>query len=202
MRPLCFFDYTCGYSFRLWRWIEEQVRPGDPALPAPDWRPFSLKEVNRDGATSVFEEIDDPSLSVLALAVGAALAGGAGDFASYHSSAFRAFHESDHRVARDDLLRIAAEAGADASELWRERGTWIDAVATSHHEGVARWGVFGTPTLVLDDAAVYLKMASLPASADEGARLWGALATLVVSHPDLLEIKRPVAPQSAPGAAP
>lgn len=202
MRPLCFFDYTCGYSFRIWRWIEEQVRVDDPTILLPEWRPFSLKEVNRDGAASVFEAVDDPALSVLALAVGAALAGGAGDFGSYHSSAFEAFHTSDHRVTRDDLLRMAEDAGADATRLWRDRSRWIDAVATSHHDGIARWGVFGTPTLVLDDAAVYLKMASIPSSADEGARLWGALTTLVVSHPDLLEIKRPAAPQSGPGAAP
>lgn len=44
MELACYYDFTCGYSDRAWRWIE-RMRAAGTELHV-DWRPFVLKEVS------------------------------------------------------------------------------------------------------------------------------------------------------------
>jgi hypothetical protein len=195
MQARCYFDYTCAYSFRVWRWLGGQVRPLRPDLEL-EWVGFSLKEANRADGESVFAEVGDPRLSVVALALAAAARERGGE--RFHDGAFSAFHSGGPRVTRDDLLALAVRDGVDVDRFWRERRVWIDRVASEHSAAVQRWGVFGTPTLVIDDEAVYLKIGEVPADERQGVRLWEAVETLAVQHPDLVEIKRPVVPAARP----
>jgi hypothetical protein len=72
------------------------------------------------------------------------------------------------------------------------KATWVSSVAREHAAASKRWGVFGTPTLVLDDkAAVYLKLSEPPPTEEKACKLWEALWTISVTHPEIVEIKRP-----------
>lgn len=186
MQVNCYYDYTCPYSYRAFVWLEA-VRAAGPHLEV-FWRTFSLKELNREpGSPSAFADAENASVSVLALAL--AQAAREVDFDRYHRAVFSAMHAEGRRLGQDDLLRFAAEAGVDGEGLDWSR--WLGALATEHREGAARFGVFGTPTLVLDgEAVVFLKLAEPPATG-EAIPLWQSLCTLARCHPELLEIKRP-----------
>jgi hypothetical protein len=72
------------------------------------------------------------------------------------------------------------------------KATWVSSVAREHAAASKRWGVFGTPMLVLDDkAAVYLKLSEPPPTEEKACKLWEALWTISVTHPEIVEIKRP-----------
>lgn len=198
MRLTVFYDYTCGYSFRVWRWLDG-VRGRRDDLEVR-WATFSLKEANREeGAPSLFEDDEISSISVLALALGHAAR--ERDFEGYHRSVFEAMHGEGARLERGDLLRVAAATGVDVAAFERERPRWLRAVAGEHAGARDGWGVFGTPTLVLGDgSAVFLKFAEQP-EPEDAERLLDALWTISVSHPELVEIKRPARQRESQGAS-
>jgi 2-hydroxychromene-2-carboxylate isomerase len=188
MKVSCYYDYTCAYSYKAMVWLKRLRQQGTTLDVA--WRTFSLKEANRDRDTA--SPFDDPgisSISVLALAL--AHAAREADFETYHRSVFKAMHHDGRHLDEGDLLALATVAGVDTAAFEQDRARWLRSVAQEHREGVARFGVFGTPTFVLEDqAVVFLKLADPPASGEE-MQLWQAICALARCHPELLEIKRP-----------
>lgn len=188
MKVTCFYDYTCVYSYRAWRWLDA-LATAIPVLEV-SWAPFSLREINRPpDEPSLFEDESSGRISVFALAL--AHAAREADFDSYHRTVFGLMHQKHVRLRREDLLEVAAESGVDTGAFERDTARWVAAVAAEHSNGRDRWEVFGTPTLVLaDESAVYLKLAEIP-QAEQAEELWRALWTISVTHPELVEIKRP-----------
>lgn len=184
MRQLiCYFDYTCSYSYKAWLWLEE-VASGHKI--SVEWRPFLLKEVNREpGERSYFDRETIESVALLALALSIAARGQ--HHTTYHERTFRAMHEDEERPDEAGIYEIARDAGVDVDAFRNEQRRWIEAVASEHRLATTRWGVFGTPTLVIEENAVYLKLDSPPA--DPGG-FWIALETMALSHPELIELKR------------
>lgn len=72
MELVCYFDFTCSYSYRAWLWFERLRAEGiDLAI---RWRGFVLKEVNRGkDEPSLLVGPTIESVAVLALAVAQAL---------------------------------------------------------------------------------------------------------------------------------
>lgn len=186
-----FFDYTCPYSYRALPWIEAVVQAGRDV--AVCWRTFSLKEANHDqGTPSPFDDPGISSISVLALAL--AHAARKAEFDRYHRSVFEAMHRDGPRLGEGELLALSAAAGVDVRTFEQQRPRWLAAVAQDHREGVVRYGVFGTPTLVLDEAeVVFVKLSSTPQRGQE-LGLWESLRTVAQCFPELVEIKRPLSP--------
>ncbi|MHB8718658.1 MAG: mycothiol-dependent nitroreductase Rv2466c family protein [Candidatus Dormibacteria bacterium] len=189
MKVTCFYDYTCPYSWRAYRWLSAAQRAGADVV--VEWRTFSLKEANRDpAAISPFDDLGIASTSVLALAL--AHAARRVDFPRYHHAVFAGMHEDDRHLGEDDLLTVAGAAGVDVAAFNRERPAWLAAVAAEHRDARDRHGVFGTPTLVVGTGATaYVKLAEVP-EGERAGELWRALCTLATCYPELLEIKRPV----------
>jgi 2-hydroxychromene-2-carboxylate isomerase len=195
-RITVYYDYTCPYSYRALRWLECVKQTG--RVLALTWRTFSLKEVNRRAEEDSFLS-DTPvqSVSILALMLAKAAQAQAQAtevFEKYHSEVFEAMHGQHRKLEREDLLSLARGAGlgVDRFETAGALRKWLAAVRTDHREGVERWKVFGTPTLVFEDQmAVYLKFAAVPPSAEEAAEVLDALLCLARCHPELVEIKYP-----------
>lgn len=183
MRLTVFYDYTCEYSFRVWRWLDSL---GDVA-----WRTFSLREMNREvGTPSLFADPEVSSISVLALALGHVAR--EADFPRYHRAVFEAMHAEHRKVGREDLLRIAGAAGVDAAAFELDRARWAGAVADEHARAIEEWGVFGTPTIVVEGGgAVFLRLSD-PPPPDRAGALLDAVRAVAVGHPEVLEAKRPV----------
>lgn len=186
----CYFDFTCGYSYRAWLWFE-RLRAGGLDLEIR-WRGFVLKEVNRaEGEPSLLSAPPIESVAVLALAVAQALPDEA-SAAGFRAAVFHAMHAREERATRDDVVRLATAAGLGGDSFWRNEALWLGKVRDEHTTAVQRWGVFGTPTLVFDDhASIYLRLTELPAKND--VALWDSITTIARSFPEVTELKRPSA---------
>ncbi len=152
---------------------------------SPRWATYSLKEANRDAPSP--SPLDDPeisSVSVLALAL--AHAARQADFDHYHQAVFDAMQV--RRLDQGDRLAAAADAGVDTAAFDLDRHQWLGYVAEEHGEAKAL-GVFGTPTLVFDDAVAFVKLAELPP--DDDVEIRHSLCVLARCRPELVEIKRP-----------
>lgn len=189
MQVTCYYDYTCPYSWRAYRWLGATEDAG--ADVTVKWRTFSLKEARRtEGVPLPFDEEPITSVSLLALAL--AHAARHADFLRYHDAVFATMHSGTGRhLTEEDLLVEAAGAGVDVARFDREQSTWLAAVAAEHQDGVRRYGLFGTPTLVVENGATaFVKLAEVP-TGSRATELWSALCTLATYHPELLELKRP-----------
>lgn len=195
MNLTCYYDFTCEYSYRAWMWIERLKAAGTEI--DVDWRPFVLKEVNRDGADpSLLAGPTIDSVAVLALAAAEALRGHAGSD-TYRSETFHAMHDREERPNREEVMEIAERAALDTDSFWSDETLWLATVRDSHEGAVGRWGVFGTPTLVFADAAaIYLKLADLPAGDDR--ELWNSVTTITTKFPEITELKRPSRTETSP----
>ena len=187
MQLACYFDYTCGYSYRAWRWIEG-LRAHGMDLEV-EWLSFVLKEVNRGDEPSPLAGPGIDSVAVLALAIGEALRDTPAA-EGFRRDVFEAMHPADaDRAGKDDVVRIAVRNGLDLGEFQGHENEWLEKVRT-HHDRGRRRGVFGTPTLVLDgEASIYFKLEALPAG-DERA-LWDSILEIMRDYPELTELKRP-----------
>lgn len=191
MELVCYFDFTCSYSYRAWLWFERLRAEGiDLAI---RWRGFVLKEVNRGkDEPSLLVGPTIESVAVLALAVAQALPDEAST-ALYRSRIFDAMHAREERATRDDVVSIATQLGLDYDSFGSNEKLWLEKVRDEHMTAVNRRGVFGTPTLVLDDhASIYLKLTDLPSRSD--IELWNSV-TRIARSPEVAELKRPSAPR-------
>ncbi len=184
MQVKIYYDYTCPYSYRAFQWFH-RLREAVPGLEV-SWATYSLKEANRGASSpSPFDDREISSVSVLALAL--AHAARQADFDHYHQAVFDAMQA--HRLDEGDLLAAATDAGVDTAAFDLDRDQWLSHVAEEHGEAKAL-GVFGTPTLVFDDAVAFVKLAELPPD-DDDVEIWHSLCVLARCHPELVEIKRP-----------
>ncbi len=178
-----YFDYTCRYSYRAMHWLD--LVPGLRV----EWRTFSLKEVNRGPEEpSWLEPGSPPSVSVLALAL--AHAAREADFDRYHRSVFEAMQGEERRLEEPDFLALAGEAGVDVAEFVAWRASWVARVGAEHREAVSSRGVYGTPTLVLDGAATYLRLQEVPSTEAAAGDLLRALDGIASSPAGLVEVFR------------
>ena len=188
MELAVYFDFTCAYSYRAWLWFERMSSDG--ANLRLDWRPFVLKEVNRnEGAPSLLTGPKITSVAVLALAVGEALTDKSAA-ESYRAKMFHSMHAGSDRPSREEILRTAIEFGLNHDAFRDDEAGWLGTVRESHQEAVTTLGVFGTPTLVAENSgAMYVKLENLPRADDH--HLFRAIVSLTTDHPEVAELKRP-----------
>ncbi len=195
MRILCAFDFTCPDSWRVSRLLRN-ARLADEEIEV-DWRPLSLKELNRPPeAPSVFES-EPPSFSILALAL--ALAAREADYEAFHHRLFDLLHadesvaEEDRRLPEPELLGLAGEAGVDTEGFLRERSRWVAAVRNSHEELRTRFGAKATPTLIFDEQIALMLVlrrdAAIPGPPRAAALLHRLEGTLF-DYPELWSVRR------------
>lgn len=186
-----YYDYTCRYSYRALHWLD--LVPDAEV----EWRTFSLKEVNRKpDEPSWLEPGSPPSVSVFALAMAHAARGA--DFDRYHRTVFEAMQGEERHLEEPDFLAIAGEAGVDVDAFNADRGAWVAKVGAEHRDAVERLGAYGTPTIVLEGASAYVRLQSVPGSAEEALTLLRALDGIASSPADLAEIFRPEGPRPTP----
>ncbi len=186
------WDYRCPFARNAHEHIAVALADG------ADWDvrflPFSLSQVHvPEGGTPVW---DDPAKAqdLLALEAGIVVRDQYPDrFLQAHVALFAARHDEglDLRVPRvvATVLDVAGLPG-DAIVEEAEAGGAVKELRRAHEEAVAKWGVFGVPTFVLDDRAVFVRLMSRPHDDAALARrtIQGVL-DLFDSQPDLNEFK-------------
>lgn len=155
------FDYRCPFA----RNAHESVVAGLQA--GRDWNvtftPFSLDQVHvEEGETAIWDR--DPAewgTGVSALLWAIAIRDQMPDqFLAWHSAAFAARHEEGAKIAKLEVLReIASGAGLDgaAIEAEIETGRPLKTLAAEHTEAVKKHAMFGVPTFVVNNRAVFIR---------------------------------------------
>lgn len=153
------FDYLCPFA----RNANEAVLSGIAAGEGWDvtFRPFSLSQVHvGEGEPPVWDR-ETPAAGVLALQWGIAARDHApAEFPPVHRGLFAARHDEGLDISDPTVVREAvARAGGDVELLARvvASGAPLRTLAAEHTEAVDRWGVFGVPTFLVGEEAVFVR---------------------------------------------
>jgi len=156
------FDYRCPFARNGHESVVLGLREGR------DWDvrflPFSLDQVHvEEGEPPVWER--DPEVwgtGVSALLWGIAVRDNFFDhFYDWHIAAFSARHDEGRKIAKNDVLaEIATSVGLDADAVATEvaSGRPLKVLADEHSEAVKRWRIFGVPTFVVGERAVFVRV--------------------------------------------
>ena len=186
------YDYRCPFARNAHEHVVEALRHG------ADWDvefvPFSLSQVHvEEGGQAVW---DNPAkaMDLLATEAGMVVRDRYPDkFFDVHVALFAARHDQgrdlrDVTVVRDILE--GADLDADDVLATVATGSSRQAFRTAHEEAVTKHRVFGVPTFVMGDEAVFVRIMTRPEGDGSVARstIEGVL-TLIDDHPELNEFK-------------
>ena len=158
------YDYRCPYARVAHDHVITALRGG------ADWDvtfvPFSLGQAHvEDGQPPVWERPEGDS-GLLALQVSVVVRDQQQDrFLDVHHALFEHRHGAGgHLRSRDDLAPVLAAAGADVDAVWAEidSGRPLATVEKEHTFAVESQHVWGVPTFLLDDAAVFVRLLERP----------------------------------------
>jgi hypothetical protein len=156
------FDYRCPFARNGHTSVVAGLRAGR------DWDvtflPFSLDQVHvEDGEPAVWER--DPAdwgTGVTALLWAIAVRDEFPDkFLDWHLAAFSARHDQGAKIAKEEVLaEIATSVGLDPAAIAAEvaSGRPLKTLAQSHTDAVKNHAIFGVPTFVAGDQAVFVRL--------------------------------------------
>lgn len=156
------FDYRCPFAYNGNAAVVHAIREG--AFPDVEFRfvPFSLDQAHvEEGETPVWER--EPSArgsGVRALLYGIALRERHPDqFLDAHLALFAQRHDHGRRFEEDVLRDAVASVGLDPGVVAEEASSpeALEILANEHTEAVARWEVFGVPTYIEGEEAVFVR---------------------------------------------
>lgn len=192
------WDYRCPFARNAHEHIMEAIEAG------ADWDvrfvPFSLNQVHvEDGGTDVW---DDPAQArnLLAMQVGIVVRDRfPADFHRVHNALFAARHDHARDLRDADQLKDVLRAqGLDPDAVFGEieEGWPIDAFRKEHEASVSEHRVFGVPTFIAGDRAVFVRIMSRPqGDAALATSTIERLVDLVTGWSDLNEFKATTIPR-------
>jgi predicted DsbA family dithiol-disulfide isomerase len=154
------FDYLCPFARNAHEAIVAALRDG--ADLDVRFLPFSLEQSHvEEGEAPVWETpVDQLRRGVRALAYGLAVRDEFPEsFLDFHLAAFAARHDQGRKFEADVLDEAVASVGLDVEAVRKvvDTGRPLEALAAEHTEAVDRWSVFGVPTFIADDEAVFIR---------------------------------------------
>ena len=193
------WDYRCPFA----RNFHEHVLAGLAA--GADWQvrwvPFSLDQVHVDEGDP--DAWDNPAVcrSLLAGQVGVAVRDHwAGDFLAAHQALFDVRHEHGGDLRDEKALRnaLATVDGLDVDAVFAEvaAGWPLEVFRKEHEAVVADYNVFGVPTVIAGDHAVFVRVMNRPrGDADLARRTVERAVELLTGWPELNEFKHTSIPR-------
>jgi predicted DsbA family dithiol-disulfide isomerase len=171
------YDYRCPFARNVHEHLVEALKAG--ARWDVQFLPFSLSQVHvEEGGTAVWDN-PDKNRDLLAMEASIVVAERfAHRFADVHVALFGARHDDGRDLREPDVVAdvldntgVNAEAVFDAvAEGWPR-----EAFRKAHEQARAEHHVFGVPTFVVGDAAVFVRIMTRPAGD-------GALARSTIEH--------------------
>jgi hypothetical protein len=155
------WDYRCPFARNAHEAVVTALREGSDL----DVRflPFSLDQAHvEEGETPVWDRPpDERGTGVLSLQWGIAVRDSFAErFFDFHIAAFAARFDEGRKIGKEDVVRdIAASAGLDVDAVAEEVATGrpLKTLAAEHTEAVDKWAVFGVPTFIEGDEAVFIR---------------------------------------------
>jgi 2-hydroxychromene-2-carboxylate isomerase len=166
------YDYRCPYARIAHDHVLTALRDG------ADWDvtflPFSLGQVHvAEGEPPVWERPEDDS-GLLALQASIATRDAQPDhFLAVHQALFDHRHSAGGQLrTRDDLTPVLAATAVDVERLWTEvdSGRPLATVEKEHTAFAESHNVWGVPTFILGDAAVFVRLMHVPDGDGAAAR--------------------------------
>jgi hypothetical protein len=186
------YDYRCPFARNVHEHLVTGLQGG------ADWDveflPFSLSQVHvEEGGIPVW---DDPSKAsgLLATEVGIVVRDNFPErFFDVHVALFAARHDEGRDLRQEAVLRdILRSSGVDDDEVLAAvaEGGPRETFRKAHEAAVAEHQVFGVPTFVLDDNAVFVRVMTRPAGdVALATSTIDYILALLADHPDLNEFK-------------
>ncbi|HWD24023.1 MAG TPA: hypothetical protein VG368_01025 [Acidimicrobiales bacterium] len=187
-----YFDYRCPFARNASEHVIEAVRSGAPY--DVEFRAFSQSQGSEDpGRTPVWE---DPAKfrELIAGAAGIVVRDRFPDqFFDAHLSLFAIRHDDGEDLRDEGIVRRGlSRVGLDADLVWKEidDGWPIAKFRAEHEESITRYRVFGVPTFVSADEAVFVRLMQRPAGDAKLARSTiDRIFDLMTNHPEINEYK-------------
>lgn len=186
------WDYRCPFA----RNAHEHVVAGLEA--GADWDvtyvSFSLNQAHvEEGQPDIWDDPEKAS-ALLAMQVGIAVRDSLpDDFHRVHLALFAARHDEGRDIREEQVLReILGEQGVDADAVFAEvaTGTPLETFRKEHERSVADHRVFGVPTFIANDQAVFIRLMHRPeGDAAVATRSVERVVELVAGWPELNEFK-------------
>jgi hypothetical protein len=191
------FDYLCPFARNASEVVVRALEGGAPH--EADFRAFSLSQVHLEEGAEPVWAAERPASGVLALQWGLAVREALPDrFPAAHLALFAARHDHGRDLNDPDVLREAvAAAGLDPDEVEKlvAGGGPAAALAADHTWAVDQHRVFGVPTFVTGERAVFVRLMRRPASPEAARSTLDRLLTVVADWPDLNELKATKVPR-------
>jgi len=158
------WDYRCPFARNAHEHIVAALQAG------ADWDvrflPFSLNQAHvEEGGTDVW---DDPAQApnLLAMQVGIVLRDRfPDDFLRVHNALFAARHDQARDIReRDELEAVLEEQGVEAAKVFAEvdDGWPLETFRKEHEQWVGSHRVFGVPTFIDGDRAIFVRLMNRP----------------------------------------
>lgn len=185
------WDYRCPFARVAHKHVLAALRVG--ADYDVTWVPFSLKQAHvAEGEPDVWDRPADDS-GLLALQIGTTVRDHDPEhFPAVHEALFDARHVEARDLRDPDVLRaVLSEAGADSDLVFDhlDSGSPLDVVRNEHEVSVRDHGIWGVPTFVAGERAVFVRLMELPLDGADARRTVDRILDQVVGWPQLNEFK-------------
>ena len=186
------YDYRCPFARNIHEHLVVGLEGGAPW--EVEFTPFSLSQIHvEEGAPAVWEDPDKAS-NLLAVEAGMVVRDiDPEHFGDVHVALFAARHDEGRDLREEAVVRdVLATAGVDADKVLAEVATGAarQAFRRAHEEAVRDHHVFGVPTFVTNDRAVFVRVMNRPqGDAAEARRTIDGVLQLLEDHPELNEYK-------------
>jgi hypothetical protein len=186
------YDYRCPFARNAHEHVVSALRSGAPWQ--VEFVPFSLSQVHvEEGGPPVW---DNPKKKRDLLAIEASIAVRdlyAERFMEVHLALFAARHDQARDLRDEEVIRdVLTREGVDADRVFEavEAGGPGEEFRKAHERSVAEHNVFGVPTFVVGNQAVFVRIMTRPTS-DAGASRAAVerILTLLAESPELNEFK-------------
>jgi len=192
------WDYRCPFARNAHEHVIEGLRVGAP------WDvtfvPFSLGQVHvEDGERSVWEHWQDDS-GLLALQAGVVVRDKFPErFLDLHEALFALRHDHGGQLREERQVReVLAEQGVDADAVLAEIATGhpIEVVQRAHEAAAKDQQVWGMPTFMVEDRAVFVRLMDRPdGDGAHATRSIDRVLDLLDGFPELNEYKHTSIPR-------
>jgi len=186
------WDYRCPFARNASEHILDGLESG--ADWDVTWVPFSLNQVHvEEGDTDVW---DDPSKAsgLIAMQAGIAVRDNWPEhFPKVQRALFAARHDEGRDIRDEGVIRDVLHAnGADADAVFDEiaGGAPLKTFRQAHEDAVGQHHVFGVPTFIFNDRAVFVRVMNRPKGDGRVAQtMVERVLDLLTTWPELNEFK-------------